>query len=189
MKPKPPISIENHVEQSCAVSSQMASLYLGVSRSHIDALLKKNRLMRVRVGNGTRTFKLVDTESLRTYKAARDGTKECQALITKRLTELAKKGATVTYTEAMAWCDLNPKRPLDRQKIGRLLGAVSGESFRQRKVLLSVLVVAKTGKKMPNQSFFTLAKKLGAKSRETSNEEFFEQHKRKVFKTLKAGKA
>lgn len=183
------MNISDYVHSAKAVSSAAAALYLGVSRSRVDVLIKTGRLTKVKVTNGQRALKLIATDSLRKYKEERDGTPECRELLTKKLTELAKKKRTVAYQEVMTLCGLRTGNPRDRAKIGALLGAVSGKSFRDKGVLLSVVVVTKGGKQMPNESFFALAEQLGAKSPEMGKEEFFKEHTRKLFKMFGQPKA
>lgn len=71
----------------------------------------------------------------------------------------------VTYAEAMAAINLNPKSPPDRKEIGKLLGTVSEKTYRQTKtleqpILLSAMVHLRASG-MPSDAFFELAEKLG----------------------------
>lgn len=63
-----------------------------------------------------------------------------------------------------------------------MLGRVLEKSYAERRVMLSVLAVRKTGDQMPNESLFQLARQLKVQPERLDNAAFFERHRKEVFR-------
>lgn len=106
------------------------------------------------------------------------------------LEQQARSGvASVEYTPVMDLLGLSSKLSADRTKIGWILGAVSRQSYREKKVLLSVIVHRKnTG--MPSENgFFSLVDELieGWGDCYADRESFVADQTKRVLKAYRKG--
>ena len=74
---------------------------------------------------------------------------------------------------------LNHESSKDREMLGKVLGTISEKTWEEQKIMLSVMAVRKYGG-VPNDAFFSLARRLGAMRANENSEQFFRKQVRKV---------
>ena len=98
--------------------------------------------------------------------------------IHKKLTEVARAQATISYSELAPLVDLDMSRDSDRAEMGRILGEISTHEHEERRPMLSAVVTHKDGD--PGKGFYTLARELGVMARRMSKLAFWSQELRRV---------
>ncbi len=98
--------------------------------------------------------------------------------IHKKLTEVARSQATISYSELAPLADLDMSRDSDRAEIGRILGEISMHEHEEGRPMLSAVVTHKDGD--PGKGFYTLARELGVMARRMSTLAFWSQELRRV---------
>lgn len=82
--------------------------------------------------------------------------------VRKKLIEVAKNKAIITYQELCNACNLKldmRENPADRTEIGRILGEISVHEFTHQRPLLSAVVLSKNGEE--GDGFYKLCQELG----------------------------
>lgn len=134
------------------ISMQMAGEALGITRAAVEQRVRAGTIQGIKI-NKTRwvaaasIMKQLDADSAEVYKVRR------------YLERLASAGEAISYSALMGEFGMSSTMPSDRKKIGRLLGKVSHETWEERGVLLSVLVMRKGGHN-PGPGFFELAENV-----------------------------
>ncbi len=98
--------------------------------------------------------------------------------IHKKLTEVARLQATISYSELAPLADLDMSRDSDRVEIGRILGEISMHEHEHERPMLSAVVTQKDGD--PGKGFYTLARELGVMARRMSKLAFWSLELRRV---------
>jgi len=80
--------------------------------------------------------------------------------IYEKLKAVAKAEDLISYGEIAPLAGLDMENPDDRNKLAEILGEISTHEHQQKRPLLSAVVILK-GNNIPDQGFFTPAKKLG----------------------------
>src|SRR4051812_6917713 len=116
------------------ISMQMAAEALDVSRAAIEQRVRVGSLDGLKVGKtrwvvASSVTKQLDASDAEIYRVRR------------YLERLASAGETIDYGPLMEEFDMSSSVPADRRKIGWLLGKVSLQTWTERGVLLSVLVM------------------------------------------------
>ncbi|KWR88162.1 hypothetical protein [Cupriavidus sp. IDO] len=137
------------------VSIMMAAQARKVSRAGIERMLKTGRLTEIQIA-GTRCVlakELIDLEQLEQDVVAR---------VRKEIEKAAKLGVShLFYQDIMTPVGLSTRVPADRDRIGKILGEISSNTYEESEILLSVLVHKKTaGRTRPSDGFFNLARSL-----------------------------
>lgn len=137
-------------DPSLALTSlQMAADVLDITRAAVEQRVRAGTLAGIGVGktrwvSASSVMQHLDADKAEIYR------------IRRYLERLASAGEAVSYSVLMEEFGMKSSIPADRKKIGRLLGKVSHETWEERGVLLSVLVVRK-GSDNPGPGFFNLA--------------------------------
>lgn len=143
------------------VSLPMAASAAGITRSGIEAAIKKGALESVVIGGAKNIYVRSLRPRLARRKVLDDG-------IWNALIRQARKGEPTTYTPVATPMDLDMEKSVDRTLMGKILEAVSVRSAAETEhlaggaLLLSALV-CQANKGVPSPGFFKLAKKLGLK--------------------------
>lgn len=132
------------------VPFQLVADALGVSRSAVDGQVRSGKLSTITIGK-TRYI------TLRSIKRQIDDWEAEVAAVKAFLEAAARKGTMkLTYDPVMGAVGRKTSTPNDRTVIGRILGQISRETYRQNDFLLSAMVVQKqTGE--PSDGFYDLA--------------------------------
>jgi uncharacterized protein with ParB-like and HNH nuclease domain len=80
--------------------------------------------------------------------------------IYRYLQRIAREERTIPYIEIARMANLNMERQVDRNELGRILGAISEYEYEQGRPLLSVVVVF-SNEGTPSNGFYNLANQLG----------------------------
>jgi hypothetical protein len=132
----------------------MAAELFGITGAGIAARVKTGALHGVKVG-GSRYI------LLQSVVATLKQSDEDVATVKRFLEDCARRGiSSIEYAPVMGLLGLSTNLSADRTKIGGILGAVSRQTFRDGKGLLSVIVHRK-GTRMPSENgFFGLVDEL-----------------------------
>ena len=139
MKPKDYITkcYENPAEFA-AVPKTVASEVLEVSLGAITQKIRAGTLDAIRLKGKNRTATLVFVESI--YKEIQPNIAMGKT-VTRFLEKSAKLKILRPYGEIMATVDFRSNNPNHRMKIGKVLGAISQQSFEEHDFMLSALAV------------------------------------------------
>lgn len=129
------------------ISVPMASELFGITSTGIVSRVRSGALEEIKI-SGTRYI------MMRSVMDAMSKMDRQVEVVKAYLEQQARNGvASVEYAPVMDLLGLSPKLSADRTKIGWILGAVSRQSYEDKKVLLSVIVHRKnTG--MPSENGF-----------------------------------
>jgi hypothetical protein len=158
-----------------------AADHFGVTSKTISSRLKRGTLKKVTIGKDNHA-------SLQGVLQIQDEDLEKVGKIEKYLKKAIDQGSeSIFYNEIMKLVGLKLDNPHHRSVIGDLLGKVSRRSHTKNKTLLSVMVHnKKTGKTIPNDSFFMLADELGYpisdKSKRGDKVKWSQKHTKKIIK-------
>jgi hypothetical protein len=146
------IEAQSQHDDLTAVPIPLVADHLQVTPAAVVAMLKTDRLDGVKIGSST----LVKLASLQ--RRQNDRSKEVE-IVFQYLKKCAKDGKRVIFYEpVMAAVNMTPRVPAHRTRIGQILGEVSERTYKEKGVLLSVLVHQKTaGVTRPGKGFFKLA--------------------------------
>jgi hypothetical protein len=146
------IEAQSQHDDLTAVPIPLVADHLQVTPAAIVAMLKTDRLDGVKIGNST----MVKLASLQRRHDERS--KEVE-IVFEYLKQRAKNGTRVIFYEpVMAAVNMTPRVPAHRTRIGQILGEVSKRTYKEKGVLLSILVHQKTaGVTRPGKGFFKLA--------------------------------
>ena len=134
---------------------QTAAEFRNVSRAAIDRMLRLKQLEEISIGK-TRYVRILSLVSIQRRQDERITT------VRAYLEQCARKKTIVVYEPVRALIGLSHAIPADRTSIGKILDAVSKQTWEEKRILLSVIVHRKTlGKTRPGPGFFTLAKSFG----------------------------
>jgi hypothetical protein len=137
------------------ISMQMAANALGITRPAIERMARTQRLDVIRLKKTRCVRALQILELIEGYEKQVDSTR-------RFLEKCAKKGRSpVFYTEVMERLGLATSTPADRKLMGRILGDVSEQTYREHKVLLSAIVHRKgSGSTSPGPGYQSLLEYL-----------------------------
>lgn len=132
------------------VPFQLVADALGVTRAAVDGQVRAGKLSTITIGK-TRYI------TLRSIKRQIDDWESEVATVKAFLEAAARKGTSkLTYDPVMGAVGRKTSTPNDRLVIGRILGQISRETYREHGFLLSAMVVQKqTGE--PSDAFYDLA--------------------------------
>lgn len=132
------------------VPFQLVADALGVTRSAVDGQVRTGKLSTITIGK-TRYI------TLQSIKRQIDDWEAEVAAVKAFLEAAARKGTLkLTYEPVMGAVGRKTSTPNDRTMIGRVLGQISRETYREHGFLLSSMVVQKqTGE--PSDAFYGLA--------------------------------
>jgi len=154
---------------------QMVADHLDITRAGVDKMLMDERLRSVTLA-GTR---FVEAQSLIQKQA-----KEAQDISKVRtlLEEKARAGMRhVFYEPLMTAIHRSPKVPADRSYIGRVLGAISADTYKEYGLFLTVLVHRKTaGTTKPGPGFQGLFDMVGRPWKSKTEQDFIESETDRV---------
>jgi hypothetical protein len=172
---------ELHTNRDLAVVSKaMAAKSRGVSAPAIERMLADNRLTSIRISGTScvlakQLIELMEKEEKR------------RTTVRQLLEKFACEKEFVFYDQVMAPIGLSTRKPPDRKAIGAILGGISEKTYKEKGVLLSVLVHKKTaGKTLPSEGFFMLADSLEIAY--DDRDDFVEEQTRLVFECYRAKK-
>jgi len=140
-----------HDPSLAIMSVQMVAEFRGVTRAAIDRLLRLGRLEEIKVGK-TRYVRASSVVALQS------GEDERIAKVKRYLEDCAREGTHhLFYDPVMSSVGLSWQVPNDRWVIGVILGEISRQTWRDHRIVLSVLVHKKTpGVTKPGPGFFGL---------------------------------
>ena len=128
----------------------MAAELFGITGSGITARVNRGALRGIKVGGSRYVILNSVVATLKQWD-------EDIVMVRRFLEDQARQGvSSVGYTPVMRLLDLSSDRPADRLKIGWILGAVSRQTFKDGKGLLSVIVHRKNTKMPSKDGFFGL---------------------------------
>jgi hypothetical protein len=120
----------------------------------------------------------------RTYR----GTEECQTVY-RTLLDAARQETQVFYTEVAEILGAAQGEPAAASEVGHLLGEISEDEHAAGRPMLAAVVL--TGKGIPGEVFFAIARRLGALASTAPAEEmqFWMAERAKVYEAWKSGAA
>jgi hypothetical protein len=137
------------------ISMQMAADVRGVTRAAIDRMVQLGQLDEIKVG----TTRCVRAKSLLDFQ---DAYEDRITIVRRYLEECAQERHITTYQPVMLLIGYTHTNPAHRKAIGAILGDVSRQTWREHKIVLSVIVHLKTsGPSRPSVGFMELAVELG----------------------------
>jgi hypothetical protein len=163
------------------VTIPIAADFLGLQVSTVRQYLRSGKLLEVDIQGENQMWSTVGLQSLLDFKRERDSSiNSLVSLIERKLIHQAKVvRATAPYDSFMEPFGLNHESSKDRELLGKVLGTISEKTWEKQEILLSVMAVRKNGG-MPNDAFFSLARRLGVMSANENPEQFFRKQVRRV---------
>ena len=144
---------EAELSPGSALPIPVVARWMRVTPPAIRSMVRRGVLQPVSIG----TITLVSAVSLRDWYA------EFEAEVKKTrkvLTKAARKAKPISYSDLLRKLGRDYTQPADRRRLGRLLEAVSAQSFLEQEALLGVWAISKaTG--MPKYGVWELADEHG----------------------------
>lgn len=168
----------NKARYSILVPISIAATVLEIEQTTVRAHVRQGKLREVVVDCDGSLVKGVALGSLQDVLAERE---DAVRALTERLEPIIwHRGCnTIEYGELMPFVDMSTQNPHHRDMIGRALGKMSLESYRDRGFMISALVVLKATQR-PNDIFFRFAEEIGAKKQSMSDERFWHEELERI---------
>lgn len=155
------------------IGTGMAAKALNLKRGAIEQRIARGSLEAVRIGSSVHVI-------AKSVATVLDRYEKLVSTIDAKLRGLAKKRGTITYKPLMQSIGLDHRLSNERKRIGEVLGEVSRRSFKEKKVMLSVLVIDKV-RGLPSTGFYSLYEELFEEAIEDERA-VFEDQRDKVFR-------
>ncbi|AQS85146.1 MAG: hypothetical protein ABF876_01670 [Acetobacter aceti] len=131
---------------------------LDITKATVVRMLQDGRLEGIKIGRSLYT----STES---YISFVHDEKQRVQKVRLFLEECAKNGEIVTYAPVMEHVGLRWQSPPDRKIIGRILGEISTDTHKEKKIFLTAIVHKKQGSRtIPGNGFFDLVEYITGES-------------------------
>lgn len=173
----------------CLIPIKLVAEYLGVEPQTVNGYANNDSLIKVGIDggriSGIELGSLIEMEKKEEEKINK---KVIPAR--KFLVKSAQQGRLIEYGKLMEKINLDHQKAGDRKLLGKVLFAISRESMRVDKLMISAIAVRKMGKR-PNDSFYVMAEREGfwktdnAKN-EKKRKKFFEKEVMKIEKKYKS---
>lgn len=144
---------EADLSPGCGLPIPVVARWMGVTPPAIRSMLRRGVLSSVSIG----AVLLVSAQSLRDWHSAF----EAEVKKTRKvLTKAARKSKPISYSDLLRKLGRDYNQPADRRRLGRLIEAVSAQSYLEDGVLLGVWAVSKATE-MPKYGVWELAEHHG----------------------------